>query len=76
MTITIEMWFIADTAKTKPYFPQVGNRSSTTEFKLVYWRCIAYFFANITIPMVNNFGIQNIFLKSGGGEVINFPITK
>ena len=43
--LCIATWIVLDSAEEATNFPSVGWNSSRAAFQLVYWRCIAIFFA-------------------------------
>jgi hypothetical protein len=43
--LCIASWIVLDSTEEATDFPSVGANSSRTAFQLVYWRCIATFFA-------------------------------
>jgi hypothetical protein len=85
----ISTWFVADTAETATFFPQVGSRSDAPSAQAVYWRCTACFFAsslainpharhrfytNAALPSVDGVDFEALFDR-WGVEVVTLPIT-
>ena len=89
MTTAIATWFVADTKDDASRFAQVAGNSAAPEFQLVYWRCVAVFFAtskihnptakhvfftNTQLPVVDGTDFGELFSKLRV-QVITLPIT-
>jgi len=89
MTTAIATWFVADTKDDASRFAQVAGNSAAPEFQLVYWRCVAVFFAtskihnptakhvfftNAQLPVVDGTDFGELFSKLRV-QVITLPIT-
>lgn len=86
----ISTWFVADGKADESVFPQVnGLRSSTPEFRAVYWHCILCFFAssrrfnrserhifltNTDLPEIECVRVAE-WLRMLDVEIVRLPIT-
>lgn len=83
-------WFFSENKDDEGYYPQVGGKASSENFKKIYWKCILdfyysstinnecnyIFFTNVTdIPeMLDGINIKQFFYENNI-EVINIDLT-
>ncbi|MFP1133298.1 hypothetical protein [Asticcacaulis sp. W401b] len=87
--VMISTWFVEDSAAEATYFPQIGSLSNTSEAKLIYWRCVAAFYAssihlnseemhvfftNTDLPRVDGVELSELF-QHWGVKIVRLPVT-